>query len=1016
MENKHHSRKRKLAHEHESRHGEPGRHGKHNHHDVAQENRAQGHSPRKVIERRQPRAMIDQNELSGDVNYVRTWLAQTQNEGAIEPSRQHSPGTDLGHLEEKAMHSPYSPHTTQKLGENRNTVKPKLEPDKERTSSDSSMLKVPTATMVNERTRTRTSYESHTTNHGEGITRSHEHRKNAPSSVTSSSSQFSVAQPKQETFEKRARHKTREDRYETKRKVGKADVVEKPIRMRREKKGDRRKAARKASEDLMNNFASNKIGQDRLTARPSNGPGIFQNGRASSPPRRRGLPDLAFSEMEFLQRSRKKDHLNDTIIVPKSHVKEKRKAAREQDEIATFFKPSKTPIRDNNSTFEHPTSLNSIQETSLYEGQLRRDSDDVRHRCYMENLRSRIDNTETYVVDSRSQRVQSNKDRFPREPTPNFPSEEVGNREMHSESTNTIVTWSDSQRSPGATIALRQATEKHYQRQHSTTPDSVRSSIEKTRIFKDTGIENPSRRRVHLQETVSTGINGVRQEHRLSTSDGPVEIGRHSSRLSPDSANISHEIDRPPNGQQQNHVSQLSPSTTQNIVEPHLTRRPPDPVEVVDEGRRRVVVEYYDPNRGWYREENLKSPTLPSEQVAAPVLIPLTRQQMACNARIKRPSTTLPVIREASDESEEDSPFSISSTSGKGIQRTKSAPVDSLTAEGDMCGDVSKSHRSVNEGQEKFTLDPPGSEPIPPPRDFPLQHTQYSRPDQPTGMTREINRNATLPSGTIEERERQARTGDINGRIHIPLGTTSRSNPNREDLPFLTRPPFRRGLETHHEAPRQDIGSIPRSPLIRLRSLYVQQLEHDQEQDDMTNCHFHEKVEECGTSEGPEPDLNTDMYAENWDHGESEEQMAYDAEDVFGHPHYLCEHGPPQTHTGALDDSQSRPEGMGFGYADSYLYLSTDGYAYAAQEGAVRNEDDDWDRGAHFGAYPWIEGRRRRRHDSESAYEMNDDGHGNPFVPPFFRGYRELDEGPDGNASESTGISMARFWRPNVQY
>lgn len=74
-----------------------------------------------------------------------------------------------------------------------------------------------------------------------------------------------------EVFEKRARHKTREDRYEPKeanKKEGKNIEIKRSV-SKREKKSDRRKAAKKAGEDLMNNFISKNIGQERLTVLPA---------------------------------------------------------------------------------------------------------------------------------------------------------------------------------------------------------------------------------------------------------------------------------------------------------------------------------------------------------------------------------------------------------------------------------------------------------------------------------------------------------------------------------------------------------------------------------------------------------------------------------------------------------------------------------------------------------------------------------------------------------------------------
>jgi hypothetical protein len=82
-----------------------------------------------------------------------------------------------------------------------------------------------------------------------------------------STSSFASPTAKREVFEKRARHKTREDRYEPKKKVKRRQNDEEGNRPRkkREKKGDRKKAAKKAGEDLVRKFSSKSIGQERLT-------------------------------------------------------------------------------------------------------------------------------------------------------------------------------------------------------------------------------------------------------------------------------------------------------------------------------------------------------------------------------------------------------------------------------------------------------------------------------------------------------------------------------------------------------------------------------------------------------------------------------------------------------------------------------------------------------------------------------------------------------------------------------
>lgn len=108
-----------------------------------------------------------------------------------------------------------------------------------------------------------------------------------------------------EIFKMRRRHKTKEDRYDAKAKKNKAAGVGNATKKKTKKvkRGDAAKTLRAAGEDLLRDFASDKIAQQRLTVstaycrvlaididalqmRP--GTGIFRNGKASSPSRIRG--------------------------------------------------------------------------------------------------------------------------------------------------------------------------------------------------------------------------------------------------------------------------------------------------------------------------------------------------------------------------------------------------------------------------------------------------------------------------------------------------------------------------------------------------------------------------------------------------------------------------------------------------------------------------------------------------------------------------------------------------------
>ncbi|KAL2003501.1 hypothetical protein VTN02DRAFT_3596 [Thermoascus thermophilus] len=105
-------------------------------------------------------------------------------------------------------------------------------------------------------------------------------------------------------FEKRARHKTRHDRYEPK-----AQKREKS-KERRSDNGKKRRSTRKSCRkhsSIGKNFSASNVKQNRLTANPNDKLGIFRKGKTSSPVKPRELPDLTFSEMKFLSKCAKDD-------------------------------------------------------------------------------------------------------------------------------------------------------------------------------------------------------------------------------------------------------------------------------------------------------------------------------------------------------------------------------------------------------------------------------------------------------------------------------------------------------------------------------------------------------------------------------------------------------------------------------------------------------------------------------------------------------------------------------------
>lgn len=85
-------------------------------------------------------------------------------------------------------------------------------------------------------------------------------RKRSPSPAIEAGSVTSVERPKG-AYERRARHKTKEDRYDVKKKVERKGGRSRP---KKEKK--RAKMSKKAGENPMHNFETKNVADERLTA------------------------------------------------------------------------------------------------------------------------------------------------------------------------------------------------------------------------------------------------------------------------------------------------------------------------------------------------------------------------------------------------------------------------------------------------------------------------------------------------------------------------------------------------------------------------------------------------------------------------------------------------------------------------------------------------------------------------------------------------------------------------------
>ncbi|KAI1780118.1 hypothetical protein F4818DRAFT_166293 [Hypoxylon cercidicola] len=143
-------------------------------------------------------------------------------------------------------------------------------------------------------------------------------------------------------FEKRPRHKTREDKYETgkKRRRGEENNADHGDHQKKKRKKSEKRKSMASSKNVVNNFTSDAVLNDRITVQPHLKPGLFDNRRTS---KKQPISDLAFSEMQFLKHQKRNIQPK---ALSKSRLREKRRDDREIEEVSTFFLP---PQADENA-------------------------------------------------------------------------------------------------------------------------------------------------------------------------------------------------------------------------------------------------------------------------------------------------------------------------------------------------------------------------------------------------------------------------------------------------------------------------------------------------------------------------------------------------------------------------------------------------------------------------------------------------------------------------------------------
>jgi hypothetical protein len=349
--------------------------------------------------------------------------------------------------------------------------------------------------------------------------------------------------------------------------------------------------------------------------------------------------------MEFLQHSsRYQPPPKEDRIKSKAREKEKRKTSRAQEEISDFFKP-KVPLKQIKTYNAGSSSIYTRNEYSRHNrgsGQNRRQHSERRSES--------LDHPEKPYLGFGKPRQSSNRRSTSRglSPAISYPRNIPNSDSRLSGKATTYISWSESQTSPQG-MGRRLA--NLDRRDTSPTPESIRRSIEETRIFQNTGIkiaDSKQPRAAPMKELLERQVNRC-EASESSTSTAAPSI--QSSGTHPELASRSPEQDmsrailRPHSVKQSTelHRDSNARGNVSNQNDPTSRKRSNGP-----------IIEHFDPQSGWDPQASSTGPSRPTitkgmttEVPQQPMSAPIDREQLARRARIKRPSTTLPLIRQA---------------------------------------------------------------------------------------------------------------------------------------------------------------------------------------------------------------------------------------------------------------------------------------------------------------------------------------------------------------------------------
>ncbi|KAI1768348.1 hypothetical protein GGR53DRAFT_462600 [Hypoxylon sp. FL1150] len=273
-------------------------------------------------------------------------------------------------------------------------------------------------------------------------------------------------------FEKRPRRKTREDKYETEKKKrhreGDNDANHSGHQKKKHKKSEKKTMA--SSKNVVNNFTSGAVLNDRITVQPHLKPGLFDNGRTS---KKQPVPDLAFSEMQFLKHQKKG---NQPKALSRSRLREKRREDREMEQVSTFFLPPRAD--GNNHKLRHQHQGSGIHNDRIDFQRL--------NRQFGSEHSQEFSKSPTSDPRIRPRPYQTLRDEDSGTPSVDF-HEYTGDNQASDKNT-TYFTWSSSRYSPRGNAREDRTSPSISDSAWTSTPEPIRRKLIATGVYRYTGI------------------------------------------------------------------------------------------------------------------------------------------------------------------------------------------------------------------------------------------------------------------------------------------------------------------------------------------------------------------------------------------------------------------------------------------------------------------------------------------------------------------------------------------------